>query len=431
MKDPVVIIGGGPAGSAAGCYLSKAGIPNVIIDSAVHPREHVGESMVTATTRIFEELGFLETMEKEGFIRKYGASWHPAKAGTALHVEFSEIEQEGINQDYTYQVDRAKFDMLLLKHAESLGSKVMQGVRVNSVVFDGDRATGVRVNVAGQTVEISASTIIDASGRHTVLGKQLKLKQADTNFNQFAVHAWFEGVERGNRPNDIHIHFLPVERGWVWQIPISETVTSIGVVADKKVFKGARDDYENWFNELSNSAPDIAKALDNATRINKLKVEADYSYQMSSFAGNGWMLVGDAARFVDPIFSSGVSVAMHSAKFAVEQLVTAFEAKNTTAEMLKPYEEKIKQGTEIWYDFITLYYRLLPIFTVFISKPEYRLQVIQLLQGNVYDRKAAGVLEDMRTFIETVENTKGHILQPYLDGSLVISDDTPAPHMAV
>lgn len=431
MNDPVVIIGGGPAGSAAGCYLSKAGIANIILESQFHPREHVGESMVTATTKIFDELGFLDVMEKEGFIHKYGASWHPTKAGSSLHVEFSEIKQPGVNQDYTYQVDRAKFDLLLLKHAESLGSKVVQGVRVTEVVFHEGAASGVKVNIGGQSVIIPARAVIDASGRHTVIGKQQKIKQSDPNFNQFAVHAWFEGVDKTHRPNDIHIHFLPVERGWVWQIPISETVTSVGVVADKKVFKGARDDYQAWFHDMCKGAPDIAKALAGATRVNKMKVEADYSYQMTSFVGNGWMLIGDAARFVDPIFSSGVSVAMHSAKYAVEQLVKALAIDDVSCKMLKPYEDKVKQGTKIWYDFITLYYRLLPIFTVFISKPEYRLQVIQLLQGNVFERSEAPVLDAMRQFIETVENTEGHILQPYLDGSLVINDTTPAPHVAV
>lgn len=240
---PVVIIGGGPAGATAGCYLSRAGIPNLIIDSAVHPRPHVGESMVTATTRVFQEIGFLEEMERAGFVRKYGASWHPAKAGAALHVKFSEIEQPGIHQDYTYHVDRAKFDLLLLKHAESLGSRVVQGVHVQQVLFEDEKVCGVRATVGGNAVDIPARALIDASGRQTVLGSQLRLKVADPNFNQFAVHAWYEGVDRGDRPDDIHIHFLPCKRGWVWQIPITETVTSIGVVAEKGVFKQARGDH--------------------------------------------------------------------------------------------------------------------------------------------------------------------------------------------
>ena len=157
MKDEVVIIGGGPGGSALGCYLSMAGISNTIIESAVHPREHVGESMVTATTRVFEEIGFLETMEREGFLRKYGASWHPTAARAALHVKFAEFPQPDIHQDYTYHVDRSRFDLLLLKHAEQLGSRVCQGVCVKEVLFDAGHAVGVRASVAGRSVDIPRS----------------------------------------------------------------------------------------------------------------------------------------------------------------------------------------------------------------------------------------------------------------------------------
>lgn len=427
MQSEVVIIGGGPAGSTLGCYLSMAGISNTIIESAIHPREHVGESMVTASTRIFDEIGFLDTMEQERFVRKFGASWHPTMSNSSLHVEFAEVKQEGICQDHTYHVDRARFDLLLLKHAERLGSRVIQGVNVREVLFKDGVANGVRAAIAGHELNIPARVTVDASGRRTLLGSQLKLKETDPNFNQFAVHAWFERVERGERPGDIHIYFLPIKRGWVWQIPINKTITSVGVVAEKEVFKAAKGDYETWFYKLAGSTPDIARALKPAQRLNELKVEADYSYQMTSFVGEGWMLVGDAARFVDPIFSSGVSVAMHSAKFASEQIVSGLAKNNVSREALYPFEEKLKQGTKIWYEFISLYYRLLPVFTLFISNKVYRDQVIQLLQGDVYNYTEVPVLQAMRDFIKTVETTKGHLLQPYLDHDLQDITNAPAP----
>ena len=139
-SDPtnVVIIGGGPAGSAIGCYLSKAGIKNTIFEAANHPRPHVGESMVMSSVRVFDEIGFLPVMEREGFPRKYGASWHPPVAKGEADISFDEFPQEGIAQQYTYHVDRQKFDLLLLKHAESLGSRVYQGVQVSEVLFDAE-----------------------------------------------------------------------------------------------------------------------------------------------------------------------------------------------------------------------------------------------------------------------------------------------------
>jgi flavin-dependent dehydrogenase len=423
--EQVVIIGGGPAGSALACYLAQAGIASLILEGANHPRPHVGESLVPSTTRQFRDLGFLPTMEREGFIRKYGASWHPPTRGGHLAVLFSEFPQRGVEQDYTYHVDRGRFDLLLLKHAESLGARVCQGVRVQEVRFEDGWVKGVRAQVAGRTLDVPCRFVADASGRGTLLGRQLGWKRPDAHFNQFAVHAWFEGVERGPRPDDIHVYFLPVERGWVWQIPITEQVTSVGVVADKLVFQESKHDYAGWFGRLSQSAPDVAAAMAAARRVDDFKIEADYSYCMDHFVGNGCALIGDAARFVDPIFSSGVSVALASAKFAAERIAQGFAEDDLGAEMLAPYEERLRRGTSIWYEFICLYYKLLPLFTRFIQSEQYRHQVLQLLQGEVYDRQEVPVLDAMRSFIAGVERTEGHLLAPALDQGIRL-DAAPA-----
>jgi len=409
----VIIIGGGPAGSAMGCFLSMAGISNTIFERANHPRAHVGESMVTSSTRVFKELGFLETMEREGFIRKYGASWHAPSHGGKFAIEFGEFPQEGIDQDYTYHVDRAKFDLLLLKHAESLGSEVYQGVHVKQVLFDDDRACGVRIGIGKNEIDLKCKLVVDASGRNALLGRQLNLKKKDPIFNQYAVHAWFDNVDRGtdDTADHIHIYFLPIERGWVWQIPITKTVTSMGVVAEKEVFKESRLDLEGYFNTYLQSNPNLAHAMRNARRVNDFKTEGDYSYSMTKFMGNGYVLIGDAARFVDPIFSSGVSIALYSAKYASERIRHAFEIGDFSEQTFLPYEIKVRKGVDIWYEFIRLYYKLLPLFTYFIRSKEHRLQVLQLLQGEVYNRSEVSVLAAMRKFIETVEKSDNHVFK--------------------
>ena len=197
MND-VIIIGGGPAASAMGCFLSKAGIKNLIIEGSNHPRAHVGESMVTSSTRVFKEIGFLETLERERFVRKYGAAWH-AFNGQECAIWFREFPQEGVDQDYTYHGDRSKLDLLMLKHAESLGSEIYQGIRVSEVLFEDGYARGVRARIGRTEVNLPCRMVVDASGRSTLLGNQLKLKQNDPIFDQFAVHAWFDNVDRGNR----------------------------------------------------------------------------------------------------------------------------------------------------------------------------------------------------------------------------------------
>jgi len=421
MSD-VIIIGGGPAGSAMGSYLSMNGIDNIILEQAIHPRSHVGESMVTSSTRVFKEIGFLPKMEEAGFPHKYGAAWHPIMNGDVdVHttseaaIEFREFPQEGIDQDYTYHVDRSKFDLMLLKHAEELGSQVYQGVRVTRVLFEDGRAIGVQVRIGDQDIELPAKVIVDASGRNTLLGRQLRLKKNDPIFDQYAVHGWFENVNREGPTGDfIHIYFLPVERGWAWQIPITDEITSIGVVTEREVFRRARMDLETFFDTYVESNRDLSNAMCHARRVNELKVEGDYSYSMENFVGDGFLLIGDAARFVDPIFSSGVSVALYSAKFAAERIQEAFARNDFSAEVFRPYEEKLRVGVEVWYEFICLYYKLLPLFTYFIQSRKYRLQVLRLLQGDVFDRSEVTVLDEMRKFIETVENTENHLFKNQL-----------------
>lgn len=414
MED-VIIIGGGPAGSTAGALLSKAGIKNLILESNNHPRPHVGESMVTSSTRVFKEMGFLETLEREGFIHKYGASWHTMN-GREFAIEFAEFPQEGIDQDYTYHVDRSKFDLLLLKHAQALGSEVCQGVRVKQVLFEDGYARGVRAQIGSQEVDIPCRMVVDASGRQTVLGRQLNLTKKDPIFDQFAVHAWFENVARGepHTADFIHIYFLPVKRGWAWQIPITETITSMGIVAEKEVFKQSNLDTEAYFNTYIQSNPALAEAMCYARRVNEFKREGDYSYTMQKFIGNGFVLIGDAARFVDPIFSSGVSIALYSAKYATERIRVAFETGDFSEATFRPYEERVRGGVGIWYEFIRLYYKLLPLFTHFIQSREHRLEVLRLLQGEVYDRKDVPVLDSMRAYIRSVEQSDNHVFKAQL-----------------
>jgi 1H-pyrrole-2-carbonyl-[peptidyl-carrier protein] chlorinase len=302
MND-VIVIGGGPAGSTVGSYLAKAGLKTTILETLNHPRAHVGESLVMSTYRIFKDIDFLEVMENESFVKKFGASWHSPN-GKEFKAPFDQFDQEGIPQYYTWHVDRSKFDLHLLKQAEKLGAQVYQGVHVKQVLMENDRAVGVRVSIAGSEVDIPAKFVVDASGRGTLLGNQLKIKVKDPVFDQYAVHAWYKNVDRGedDSVDFIHIYFLPIERGWVWQIPITDEITSMGVVADKKVFRENFNDIESYFYANMKTNPRLEQAMSSAVRINEWKTEGDYSYCMSKFVGNNWLLVGDAARLSIPFF---------------------------------------------------------------------------------------------------------------------------------
>lgn len=442
----VAIIGGGPGGSTAASYLAKAGVSCVLFESENFPRPHVGESLVPSTTRVLREIDALELIDQAGFPRKYGAAWTSAGgftdrlgggSGGMVHdfrsaeVLFGERDQPGVDQDYTYHVDRGQFDLLLLKHAEELGATVHQGVRVRDVDFSDPASPTVYVGIGGQRVPVNVRVVIDASGRQTFLGTRQKLKVMDPVFDQYAIHTWFDDFDRRSVTDDteqadfIFIHFLQVSNTWVWQIPITDTITSIGVVTQKANFSGGKDDREEFFWDCVKTRPELYEALQKATRVRPFKPEGDYSYAMKQVCGDGFVLIGDAARFVDPIFSSGVSVAMNGARLATKDIVAAHaEGRAYTKDVFTGFETKLRQGVKNWYQFISLYYRLNILFTAFVQDPRYRIGVLELLQGDVYEDEPE-VLKVMQEHVDAVEGNPDHLWYPHL-GTLRVPTAAPA-----
>lgn len=441
----VGIIGGGPAGSTLASYLAKAGLSVAVFEGEVFPREHVGESLVPAVIPVMHEIGVISKIENGGFPRKYGAAWTSADtrptstldfdAGShglgVAEIAYEEREQEGVDRVYAWHVDRGRFDQVLLKHAEELGAKVYQGVRVNRVDFADPARPVLQARIGNRQVRVPVRMVADASGRQTLLGSQLKVKVPDPVFNQYAVHTWFEGLDRpglARRPQDadyIHVHFLPQEDTWVWQIPITETITSIGVVTQKARFREHKDNIEAFFWDSVGSRPELLDALKNAERLRPFKTEGDYSYGMRKIADDGMVLIGDAARFVDPIFSSGVSVAMNSARLAAKDIIAAHAAGDFRKERFENYVGTLRRGVNIWYDFISMYYRLNVLFTAFIDDPRYRKDVIQMLQGDVYDADEPAALTAMKEYVAAVEADPTHLWHRHL-GNLKASSSALA-----
>jgi len=413
-------------------YLAKAGVSCVVFERELFPRPHVGESLVPSSTRVFKDLDFLPQMEAAKFPHKYGAVWTTDDKKTPyvhdleglapdcnVDIRFDERQQVGVDKNHTYHVDRGKFDLMLLQHANKLGATVYDGIKVSAVDF-GPKEPIVRFHMGSKEMGVSAKMVVDASGRNTFLGNQMKLKVQDTVFDQYAIHSWFDSYDRkvfAKRETNldyIYIHFLPISNTWIWQIPISDDVTSIGVVTQKKNFAKSKEDREKFFWSSVGTRPMIEETLRKANRIRPFKDEGDYSYAMKQLAGDRVVLVGDAGRFVDPIFSTGVSIALNCSRFAHKDIIGALETGNFSRESFETYESTLKRGTKNWYNFITVYYRLNVLFTAFVQDPRYRLDVLKLLQGDVYDDAEPPVLTRMRNIVQQVEKDPNHALHGFL-----------------
>jgi len=425
----VAIIGGGPAGSSMACYLARAGIRCTVLERELFPRPHVGESLVPSSNRVFKDLDLFGKMEAHRFPRKFGAVWtttnsshahehdwaglEPTGPDDAAAVRFDERPQPGVDRPYTYHVDRGAFDLMLLKHANELGADVYEGVTVQGVDFSGSHPL-VKFQLGRRQLGVSAGLVVDASGRQTVLGTQLKLKVKDPIFDQYAIHAWFEGFDRSllvdhkEQADYIFVHFLPITNTWVWQIPISADTTSIGVVTQKKNFAKTRQGREEFFWKCVSTQPRLLEGLERAQQVRPFKEEGDYSYAMTQICGDGFLLLGDAARFVDPIFSTGVSIALNSSRFASQDVIRAAERGSFAAKDFATFDATIRRGVRNWYEFISVYYRLNVLFTYYIRDPRYRLDVLKLLQGDVYDEGEPRVLVEMRKMVSGIESRPEH-----------------------
>ena len=414
-------------------YLARAGAKCVVLEAELFPRPHVGESLVPSTTRVFKELDFLKVMEERKYPRKYGAGWTAGNSAnvysmdwdalkgtkdvhpeTEAYFRFNERSQPGVEQDYTYHVDRGDFDNALLHHANRLGAEVYEGVRVRYVDFTDGEFPRVKFNIGRKESELSAQIVVDASGRRTFLGNQLKLRIRDEVFDQFAIHTWFGDYDRSAwaripaMKDYIFIHFMPLANTWVWQIPITDSITSIGAVTQRKYFPKTPESREAFFWSVLGSRPEIAERLQAATQLKPFSQEGDYSYAMKQICGDRWVMIGDAGRFVDPIFSTGVSIALNSSRFAHADILDALQAGNFKQDAFDRYRNTIRMGTNNWYKFISVYYRLNVLFTYFVQDPRYRLEVLQLLQGDVYQENEPPVLAKMRETVKEVEENPRH-----------------------
>jgi FADH2-dependent halogenase len=311
----VAVIGGGPAGAAAAARLARAGRKVVLFEKDRFPRFHIGESLLATCNEFFAELGLTEKIRAAGFTEKWGASFGPADGQTEAYADFTASRQIPFPQ--TWQVQREIFDDLLLHHAADCGATVRQGMRVFEASFGPGHAIVEVGDAEDGTMEryrLRVAAVIDASGRLGLLARKFRLRTDDPRLANIAIYAHYSGVPRlgGRRAGDIRIIGRD-DMGWFWFIPVAPQLMSVGVVLKRSVYDAwPRLSHEAALERAVADTPAAAALMRDARREWPVRVEKDFSYQASQYAGDRWLLAGDAGSFLDPVFSTGVTVALES-----------------------------------------------------------------------------------------------------------------------
>lgn len=393
----VAVIGGGPAGSALATLLERAGHHCAVFEAGEFPRYHIGESLIPHTFGILDRLGLLPKLRVSSYPEKYSVRFVSPTGNESTPFYFSEtIEGEGAR---TWQVERSSFDQLCLDHAREHAVDVYMGAAVEQVLFNGARATGVRVRPSdGDPYDLSTQVVVDASGRSTVIGNQLMLKSPVPGLKKAALWSYYKGGRRldGIDAGETTI-FTIRDRGWFWYIPLPDDVVSVGVVANPdNLFSNGQEAETVYAREVNDCVP-LLERLNLAKRCARVYGSSkELAYFNRQTSGDGWVMIGDARAFLDPIYSSGLFLALASAELAAESIHQALEAKDLTATRLGSFEPRIMAGVEVVRRLIHAFYDPNFSFGEFVRRyPAQRRALIDCLVGDV--------LKDMNDFKTALE----------------------------
>jgi len=346
----VAIIGGGPAGSSAGTLLAKAGRRVVIFEKERFPRFSVGESTLPAVLNTLERMGVREKIDNGGFLIKYGGE---IVSACGRRVRFYFRNGFKAKRPTAYQVLRSEFDRILLDHAAETGCDVRQQTPVNSFEIDDDGVTLSSGN-GGQVVR--AKYVIDCSGRNCLIGNRFQLKRPFPNLRKFSLYAYYDDVRREDGPDGTLTRMVRTKDSWFWMIPLSGNTTSIGVVMDTEKFRGLKMNPEEALAHCIAEQPVVNESMENARRVTNVYATGDFSYRNKLLFGDRWLLAGDAAGFIDPVFSSGVYLALLSGEQAADALNLVLDRPQQRAKAFRYYERRIGRVLDIYLRWASAWY---------------------------------------------------------------------------
>lgn len=339
ITTDVIVVGGGPAGSTVATMLARKGARVLLLEQETFPRHHVGESLLPASVPVLQELGVLPAVQEAGFLPKWGATMVWGKESTPWSWYFKETN---LKFPHSYQVWRPQFDQLLLENSWASGVDVREGHQALDVLFEECRAKGVRYSKGGVTQGFArARFVVDATGQRALLGHKLRLRRWDTYFRNMAIYGYFTGAQRLAPPDETNIFVESYPHGWTWSIPLHTGWTSVGAVMDAVTGREGvrRGGPHEFLMEQIAQAPYTSRMLEGAGLASGPFVVRDWSYDCRRFVGDGYVLAGDAACFIDPLFSSGVHLALMSGVLAAAYVTTALKDDAMSEPAGRSYEE--------------------------------------------------------------------------------------------
>ncbi len=396
-KQDVIVMGGGPAGSTTAALLAKKGLRVLLLEKSRFPRFHIGESLMTETYWPLKRLGVLEKMKTSTFPRKHSVQFISASGVESDPFYFSETNPH--ESSVTWQVLRSEFDEMLLNNAREHGAKVQEEVIVEDVLFKGSQAIGVTACPrGGKSENHHARVIVDATGLGAILSKKLKIRRPDPRLKKVAIFAHFEGGLRkpGIDEGATLVLYTPDKQGWFWYVPLSGNQVSVGIVGPPKTLFSRPGQVKATFDESIRQCTGIRRRLESAKRVSDIHTTSDFSFLSTHCAGNGWVLVGDAFAFLDPIYSSGVFLALKSGELAADTIGEAFKNGDFHADQLSKFGPTMSTGLNIIRRLIYAFYSKEFRISRFIRQfPQHRKGLVDILVGNVFKEDMSGLLKSL------------------------------------
>lgn len=381
-----IVVGGGPGGTTTAALLAEHGHRVLLLERESAPRYHIGESLIPYTWFTLNRLGVVDWLKKSACPKKYSVQFVSITGRVSQPFYFFQTIKHECSQ--TWQVWRSEFDAMLLDNARKKGAEVRQGVAVSEVIMDGNRAVGVRADVPGSgRQEIYAKAVVDATGRDSMLSRRFGWKERDADLNKIAVWSYFKGAKRdpGLDEGATTVAYVP-QKGWFWYIPLHSDIVSVGVVGEPSYIYRDTRDADLIFARETKACSWIHERISVGTQVEPVRTTGEYSYHSQKIGGDGFCLVGDAFAFLDPLFSTGVFLALKSGEMAADTLHEALVAGDVSAARFDAYYEKQRHAVMSFRRLVRAFYNLTFSFREFLQEyPHLHSLVVDTLVGNVFN----------------------------------------------